>query len=237
MQSVGIRMWDGKKGWRCEQTDEVAGFRVDPEREIIYCGRRSAEISWGVFEGLMIHEVAVHVVRAQNGEQLGQAFKVGLPGSNDSEEGAGILLQSIWQDKPTDEIGRDYFRYLSVCYASGDLDGMHHNEQEVLDFITDIMAAQKQDGLHNEAERRRVRGMAAGAVEHVYRIFRGMPPGEVLVSNLSYLGGKIMMMGYMQASNNVRETIEELQQCKIDLLNQEHRALRDQALMIRQAER
>lgn len=217
-----IQKDDSLPGWVVEERTDVAGFRIQPQRRRVLCGRRTLEITQARFEQLMCHEVLIHVMRAENGRVKGySALQTGMPSSQEAEEGLGLLMEKLWAKKPIDEVGRDHYRYMTTAYAAGLLDGKMHSETETLDFITDIIAAcrpvNSRDFETNKIEARKA------AYDHVKRSFRGMPTGHRMLSNLSYLSGQLKMARYIEESTgDPSRLLAYLQQGKFNPLEQHH---------------
>lgn len=182
-------------GWDVVEDLERSGWVNEPGTKTAYSGKRSVEITWDSFGRLMVHEVGFHDMRAENGSKTGyEAAQIGMPGSNDTEEGMAILLESLWAGKDPDLLlGRDDFRYLAVAYAEGSLDEQKHTEQEVYEFVDTVMKA---SGL----ARYDSKGINAGALDHTRRAFRAMPEGKILRSNYAYRAGKIGAMRELGSS-------------------------------------
>jgi hypothetical protein len=223
MEHAGLPMKpERENGWEVIEREDVAGFRVEGNR--LLCGRRKKEITWPVFEKLMRHEVGVHVTRAENGHRLGyEALQSGLPGYQGAEESLGILMEKLGTDEPLDTIGRDHYRYLTVCYADGFLDGNPHAESETLRFVSRLFAAGKPGGLDNSEILATARKTT---FDHVKRAFRGMPEGKVMYSNLAYLAGKPEIIKIIADSNRpAAEVLHFLQSSKINPADPSHIAL------------
>lgn len=185
---------ENNNGWDTVEDLNRSGWVNDPATKNGYSGKRSTEITWESFGGLMVHEVGIHDIRAEQGSKTGyEAFQIGLPGSGEAEEGWGLILQQLWANKNPDLLGRDDFRYLGVAYAEGSLDGVGHTEQETYQFVDDILRA---SGLAKYD----AKGMNAGALDHTRRAFRGMPEGTILRSNYAYRAGKIAAIRQMSVS-------------------------------------
>lgn len=186
---------DDHEGWLAMKRADVTGFRIEPDKLRVLCGTRSKEITWEIFEQLMMHEIIIHVMRANNGHDYGyEALQNGMPGSQETEEGLGLLIENLWSGADLSSVGRDHFRYLAVCYADGSLDGQMHNETDTYDFVTHLMAGVKPGQTDGTVYQETVNGQRAPGYEHVERVFRGMPQGFVMYSNLSYLSGKLKMI-------------------------------------------
>ncbi|HJP80898.1 MAG TPA: hypothetical protein VJ841_00680 [Candidatus Saccharimonadales bacterium] len=209
------------EGWRSIKDEEAAGFKVEPDKRMIISGRRKTELTWPVFERLMLHEVEVHARRAENGYKKGyDALQNGLPGYQESEEGFGLLLENLWSGTSPDVLGRDHYRYLTVCYAAGILDGHVPTETESLAFVSDLIASKQSGGLTDEAM---ISAARKNGFDHVKRAFRGMPEGKVMLSNLAYLSGKLKMMTFLEGSDMPpAELLLYMQQGKIDPTNAKH---------------
>lgn len=227
METIGLEMAepsiidakdDNPDGlWTVIYDKSLSSFNVIATSKTVRSGDRKKPLDRLGFEKLMIHEVLVHVLRAENGARTGhRAFQKGLPGYSAAEEGTGLLMEALWSGENPDELGRDHFRYAAVAFASGVYDGVLHDEQETYEFTKALM---DKAGLDDPDELYR----------HVMRAFRGMPDGCRMRSNASYLDGKISMMQYLQERFDSGETVEGtfkfLQGAKIDPTNLEHTSL------------
>jgi hypothetical protein len=225
MERMNFQMkTEDTEGWDVVEDNKVAGFRVDPGVLRIVCGRRKKEITWPVFEKLMVHEVGDHATRAENGRKTGyDAMQNGLPGAQEFEEGLGLLMENIWTGDEIDTVGRDHFRYLTVCYADGFLDGNKHSEEESLRFVSRLMAARKPGGLGDEPV---LAASRKDGVDHVKRAYRGMPKGKIMHSNLAYLAGKIEAVTFIESSDlPARQLLPYLQQGKTNPTDPAHVSL------------
>jgi hypothetical protein len=184
-------------GWKCEDVgDKRAGFKTDPANRILECGKRRKEITWPAFERLMIHEVGVHATRAVNPARAGiKTLENGLAGYEDAEEGLAILFEKVWAGTAAKQgaIDRDHYRYLIGCYAAGQLDGAYHGPQETFDFAVALSvsnrfarAADYEDGKVIKDVEKEAR---SAMFEHVFRLYRGMPDGCIMLKDLSYFAG------------------------------------------------
>lgn len=221
-EELGIPLaHDDQEGWMIIERDDISGFKVEPKIKEFHIGKRKTEITEAVFEQLMLHEVIWHVTRAENGHRKGsRALATGLPGNAETEEGAGILLESLWSGKDLDVVGRDHFRYMAVAFASGVYDGQMHTEEETFSFITTIMVAQKPDSLHDDTAVKAARKLG---FDHVKRPFRGMPEGKRMMSNLAYLSGKLKMIEVLEDSDaDPRALLTYLQQGKFNPIDPTH---------------
>lgn len=215
-------------GWDVVEDLERSGWLTDPGTKTSYSGKRSLDVTWPSFSRLMMHEVVFHAGRAENGSRTGyDSLQTGLPGSNDSEEGVALLLETLWTGKDPDTLGRDDFRYLAVAYADGKLDGIKHNEQETYDFTYEVMknagfAKQDKDGIY------------AGALDHTRRAFRGMPEGKVMKSNYAYRTGKVGAIRTLSESKlSPRELFDRLLIGKYDDRNAEQSEIIDEIIASR----
>jgi hypothetical protein len=214
------------KGWSCQENLDRTGFFVNATKNILECGKRSDEITWDRFEELMMHEVEKHLISVQNARDKGAdaLASASMPGIADVEEGAGLVMETLWRGRSNASVGRDVFRYMAIAYADGLYDGVRHNEDESYQFIWEAMrfnsiANGKPD---NDAT---VRAARSGAYDHIYRAFRGMPRDEngdrkVLRRNAGYLLGSQKLITLINESDaDPAKVIEFLQQGKIDPTN------------------
>lgn len=174
---------DDVSKWKVRYDSSVSTFTVVPNRKEIVCGQRDRPLTRLQFEKMMMHEVVIHAWRQENGSNTGfPAMQTGLPGYLETEEGIGLLIESLWSGEDPDTVGRDHYRYVAVAYADGAFDSIKHSEQETFDLMVCLMDANgivdDTNELHN----------------HVMRIYRGMPADWRMHSNLSYLSGKIKAM-------------------------------------------
>lgn len=220
MRAYGIPMQpEVEDGWTVIRNEKITGFKVEPSLKQLHVGNRTNEITWPIFEQLMVHEVGVHVYRAQAGYDLNsRALANGLPGNAETEEGLGILVESLWSGKELDIVARDHFRYMAVAYASGGFDGELHDETSTYDFITHVMAAQKPGGVANPVQMQSSRKFG---FDHVKRAFRGMPKGKRMTSNYAYLSGKLKMIDELSKSTkSPKEQLAFMRQGKMDTTNE-----------------
>lgn len=227
MREIGMPMAeseDDHRGWLCLPDESFAGYKTVPARRRMYAGRFS-EPNWERFEELAIHEAVVHALRSENGAKTGvAALRVGLTGNAMVEEGLGILAEQLWRGKIKTELGRDEFRYIAVAYADGKVDGKPHTETETLRFVSSFMAAANiASGTKLDAENL-LKKKRSLAYDHVKRAYRGMPPGSVLRSNLSYKRGKVDAIQLIaDHSAPAAEVLDYLLQGKFNPLNDQHK--------------
>ncbi len=227
MCEIGLPMaenQDDYQGWLCEPDESFAGYRTNPAKRRMYAGRFSAP-SWSRFEELAIHEAVVHALRSENGAKIGaEAFRVGLPGNVMFEEGLGILFEQLWRGKIKIELARDDFRYITVAYADGHIDGEKHNETETMHFISSMMTAVEITNGASLDVNKLLDNARRLSYDHVRRAFRGMPPGTVLRSNLSYKHGKIEALKFVSAHPGISpaDLIDYLLDGKFSPVNKKH---------------
>jgi len=201
MRRTGLELTDDTTDtskWKVIYSEDETGFRVTPSEKKITCGKRKEPLTRLGFEKLMMHEVIIHVWRAENGSRSGfTALQTGLPGYLETEEGLGLLTESLWSGEDPDVLSRDHYRYAAVAFANGDYDGVKHNEQETHDFIRPLM---EQNGIGDNTDE---------LFLHVMRIFRGMPPEARMRSNASYLSGKELVMELLEEKFQAGEPIAQ----------------------------
>ena len=221
-QSTGLPIGEGNDAWSIVYDESVSSFSVNPASKTVRVGLRHVALTQLQFEKLMIHEIMIHAWRAENGSRTGYpAFQSGLPGYVESEEGTGILMESLWAREDPEQLSRDHFRYAVVSYASGVYDDTLHTEQETFEFAKQLMDdAQVKD--EDELAR------------HVMRVYRGMPEGCRMRSNATYLAGKIGMMRHLETAYREGASVDAvfrfLQAGKIDIDNPEQVTLLREAL-------
>lgn len=217
-------------GWVCEYNENSNGFRVKPKERKILCGKRTVEITWSRFEELMMHEVEIHVLRAENGYKA-DSFELatGLPGTSDAEEGTGLIMEQLWAGKVKDTVGRDDFRYLGIAYAYGVVDGQKHSKEETFDFLSRFMTVNSLVATSNLDEvdiASVVKKQRKLCFEHVFRMFRGMPEERVFLKDLGYYVGKHKLLQLLsETDKSPEEVIDYLQQGKFDPLNPIHQSV------------
>jgi len=216
-----------KSGWVCLSDSRRDGFQVQPNKKIILCGKRKKEITWGSFEELMLHEVGVHVDRAQNGHDSGfQPLEIGLDGYNTVEEGLGILYEQVWRGKASQpaKISRDHYRYILAAYATGEYDGTTHNKNETFRFIYSLiiantLATSTKEGVNQKVNSVKLNAMTE-AFEHVFRAYRGMPEGYILTGDAAYFCGKEKLIEMINAdSRSGAELVDYFSLGKFDPTN------------------
>lgn len=234
MEAQGIPL-DGptSNGWTTRYDKDVKGFRVDPNIREVVVGRRDEPLDQLGFEKLMMHEVVIHVTRAENGYQTGYpALQNGLPGNAEPEEGTGLVIESLWSGEPLNQVSREDYRYLVVCYSDGTMDGEKHSEEETYMFACDVMGLRPGD----ESSKQTGDMSLSQAGEHTLRAFRGMPPERRMYSNLAYLPGKLNMAAYINSSERpAADTLAWLQRGKSNPLDPEHEDIMEQVERIGRA--
>lgn len=225
-------------GWGVKETTERNGFFTRPEDRVIECGKRTKEITWPVFERLIVHEVGVHATRAENGYRAGsELLALGIGDYEDAEEGVAILFEKIWAGTATkaDLVDRDDYRYLVAAYAAGAIDGRPHDKNATFQFITklnllSLVANAHKKGIALDVEQTTIEAREA-MFEHVYRAFRGMPEGIVMTKDMLYKEGKVKLVHYINESKlSVQELYDFLTSGKFDPTNSEHLAIREAIL-------
>jgi hypothetical protein len=164
-------------------------------------GERIKQITWAPFEKLMVHEIGVHVTRAANAYSRGfNLAAAGWPGYEEGEEGLAIFCEKVWGRKAADAktIDRDHYRYIIGTYASGVLDGSYHSPDESYALAVRLKTMNL---LKQKIEKGRPIDMSQveekareDTFEHVYRFYRGMPPGEVFIKDIVYHAGYVKMV-------------------------------------------
>lgn len=199
--------------WKVIGGENETGFRIIPNEKKVICGTREKGLSKLGYEKMMVHEVMVHMWRAENGSRTGySALQTGLPGYLETEEGIGILMESLWSGENPEALSRDHFRYAAVAFAEGAYDGIKHSEQDVHDFIRPLM---ERNGFGDNKDE---------LFLNVMRVFRGMPANCRMHSNLSYLSGKIGAMKRIEekfgSGHSVDEVFDEFLEGKYDILSE-----------------
>jgi hypothetical protein len=209
-------------GWTVRYDEQARGFRVDPNPREVVVGARDRALTYDEFFELMMHEIVIHATRAQNGHSTGYgALRSGLPGYVEPEEGLGIVIQRLWAGDSLDDLALDHFRYAVLCYSDGVYDSEKHTEQETLDFAIDIM---ERSGYKDFADG--TLSIPNEAAMCTMRAFRGMPPERRMMSNLSYLAGKVEIAGLLEQSDkSPAEQLWKLQRGKTNPLDPKHEEL------------
>lgn len=233
---------DGSRtGWTVEETTERNGFSTRSENRVIECGKRSKEITWPVFERLMVHEVGVHATRAENGYQAGsELLALGIGDYEDAEEGVAILFEKIWAGTATNAnlVDRNDYRYLVAAYAVGAIDGQPHDKDATFLFITkldrlNLLANAQKKGEALDIEQATIEARET-MFEHVYRAFRGMPEGSVMTKDMLYKDGKIKLVGFVNENKlSIGELYGFLTSGKFDPTNDEHLAIREAIINVK----
>jgi len=217
------------KGWTCEPNPRRTGFFVNAGKNVLESGNRSVQITWARFEELMMHEVEIHMASTQNPRDIeaGALGSSSLPGIADVQEGTGMVAEILWKGVQKTEVpGRDVFRYMAVAYADGIYNGKKHTEQETYDFITSTMTLQGLKTGKDTDVSREMQKARQSSFDHVYRIYRGMPPGHILRRNAGYLMGKTKIIDVInETDKSPAEVFACFQQSKTDPTNPQHDAL------------
>jgi len=221
----GLRSEDGS-GWECVNDSRRTGFAVEPSTKKIMSGRRSVEITWKIFERLMVHEIGVHAIRAERGSQVGfQPLELGMAGYNGAEESLGKLFEDIWTNNTNfSKPERDHYRYISVSYALGVYDGVKHSVDETFKFMSGLRYLDKKlsKKFKNEPEEH-LKKSREDVFEHIFRAYRGMPEGVIMTSNLSYFAEKQALVDFINSSDlNGEELVEYLTRGKFNPLDNFH---------------
>ncbi|HET9850125.1 MAG TPA: hypothetical protein VFP35_00630 [Candidatus Saccharimonadales bacterium] len=206
------------QGWAVQFVgDARVGFYVDPTGKKVEVGNRTKEITWPAFEKLMIHEVGVHVTRAANAYSSGHNLAAaGWVQYENAEEGLAIICEKAWDGKAAEAgvIDRDHYRYIIGAFASGALDGNYHGPDDSfnlatrLSTISGLSTKLKQNKEINLAE---AESKARSAVfEHVFRFYRGMPDGLVMIKDIIYLDGANQLVKFLnQTDRPIAEVLDE----------------------------
>ena len=227
LREIGMPMardLDDHAGWLCVKDESFVGFKTNPSKKRILCGRFS-QITWERFEELMLHEGVAHARRSENGAASGvEALRTGLTGNASLEEGLGLLFEQLYRGRLTQNLGRDDFRYITIAYVDGKIDGEKHDETEALRFVSSCMLANEIAQGSSSSVAKTLAAKRGLGYDHVKRAFRGMPPGKTHHANLSYKQGKIDAMRLIANSNaSAAELIDYVMQAKFNPLNAEHK--------------
>lgn len=227
MREIGLPMAadiDDHAGWLCDEDDSFTGFKTSPSSRRITRGRFS-KITWERFDELALHEGVVHAERSENGAATDvEAMRTGLTGNSSFEEGLGLLMEQLFRGKVDQGLSRDDFRYLTIAYADGHVDGQPHDETDSVRFISSFMAASGVADGSPKPIADILKSKRSLAYDHVKRAFRGMPPGKTLHSNLSYKQGKIDVISFIASSEaSAAEILDYLLQAKFNPLDPEHK--------------
>ncbi len=114
----------GIKGWVVEYSTKTLTTVMPIERKILVPANRT--FSRNEMKRLVVHEIGVHVLRAQNGHtQPLDIFLSGFPRNTETEEGLAVYMEKLTGMLESDKL-RDYAgRVLSIHYM---LEGLSFSE-------------------------------------------------------------------------------------------------------------
>lgn len=221
-----------EKGWKVEDVGPPRiGFAVIPEQKIVEHGTRTIPATWRSMEGLLIHEIERHVASAQAGHEVKFVpLAVGLPNSEDAEEGIAKTYQKAWDGTASKKglATLDHYRYLIGSYGYGSLDGQYHNADETFRFISrlkelELLSNPKNSQNTPEEITKKARKQM---FEQVYRAYRGMPDDLVFIKDLAYLSGTVKIAELINQSHMpADELVGYLNRGKFDPTNPEHQKI------------
>ena len=217
------------EGWTCVPNPNRRGFFVNLITSQLECGLRDRAPTWDEFDALMMHEVEVHIVRAQNARDKNLPFLAsGLPGSSDAEEGIGVMFANLMRGTNSEDLEGEHYRYIGIAFAEGIMDNRPHNETETYRLLRKFIkfTSSLETSSSKEAAIESDDQPAKDAFDTVKRIFRGMPPGKKLWKDGGYLPGKQMIQRMIaESKSSAAEIIDYIQQGKFDPSNPDDRGV------------
>jgi len=208
--------------WTVERNDEKDSLSVVAGSKKILVGMRRANVQPQQLKALFAHEVLVHGLRGVNGQKTSKELGNGLPGYLDAEEGFGVFVEYAVSGKISE---KNVDRYIDIAYALGQIDGMQHTRQELIDH-----AMKRATKRNDKAEQKKApEDLAKEVYAHVNRIYRGSLGNEhvgVFTKDISYHKGFIEMARYIQeqveSGNTIDDIIAFLSSGKFDPTNSRH---------------
>lgn len=193
--------WNDWRVVRCEEKDSLSVIAGDKK---ILVGLQRANMKSKQLEPLFAHEVLIHAQRGLNGAKRGKELQTGLPGYLDFEEGLGVFVEYALSGEVSE---KNIDRYLDIAYALGQLDGVEHTRQELLDRTF------KRANTRNEKFRRgkSTEDITKEVYAHVNRIYRGSLGNKyigIFTKDIAYYKGFLETGGYITAQLEAGKTIE-----------------------------
>ena len=174
-----------------DETGKQNSLNTSQEEKIVWipCDERLKEraepFTADKMHALAVHEVGVHALRRERGEQLPIALAgLGLTNYLESEEG----LTTAWEQKILGAYPRyrSWVRYLAMAYACGNLTGEERDFRDTFEFLTFLLALENPSRSENWCRNQ--------AWKHAWRIFRGstgQTPGALFMKDQVYREGNI----------------------------------------------
>ena len=208
--------------WTVERNDEKDSLSVVAGSEKILVGMRRANVQPQQLKALFAHEVLVHGLRGVNGQKTSKELGTGLPGYLDAEEGFGVFVEYAISGKISE---KNVDRYVDIAYALGQIDGIQHTRQELIDH-----AMKRATERNEKAEQKKTQDdLLKEVYAHVNRIYRGSLGNEhvgVFTKDISYHKGFIEIARYIQEQLDNGNTIDDimgfLSSGKFDPTNRRH---------------
>jgi len=208
--------------WTVERNDEKDSLSVVAGSKKILVGMRRANVQPQQLKALFAHEVLVHGLRGVNGQKTSKELGNGLPGYLDAEEGFGVFVEYAISGKISE---KNVDRYVDIAYALGQIDGVQHARQELIDH-----AMKRATERNEKSEQKKTQDdLVKEVYAHVNRIYRGSLGNEhvgVFTKDISYHKGFIEMARYIQEQldngNTIDDIMDFLSSGKFDPTNRRH---------------
>ncbi|HET8574556.1 MAG TPA: tyrosine/phenylalanine carboxypeptidase domain-containing protein [Candidatus Paceibacterota bacterium] len=203
--------------WRVKLSDRAAAIFLRYDKKTIYIPR-NRRVSRSYVEGLLEHEIGVHLTRHLNGLKSPlRLLSSGLAGYLKGEEGMAAYFE--WRKDPQYLPG--VRNYIAVCLATGMVE-KDLGFREVFEFLKEYFVLFQIPG--NEAG-----GRAAEeyAWTRAYRVFRGTTGNG---KNTCFTRDLMYFQGFKEIESLVKEESPEMERFfagKYDPANQKHRDILD----------
>lgn len=224
-----LRQHDGAgwEGWKVVLDPNAAAISPHAIAKVLKVPAVREPASLAEAQGLVAHELLVHVLRGKNGAKLSdKTFAEGLPGYLESEEGLGILAEQAITGALPDKA---YDRYVDIGLALG-MAGEQKTRQELfkISFARQLVRMQLR-GTYDES----MRGSLERKVwRHVARIYRGGPGDSldahqaIFTRDIAYYAGYKKMLAYIIAERtsgkSAAEIFNYISSAKFDPTNPQH---------------
>lgn len=120
------------KHWSIEVKPSFSTMAVDRINKVVSVGTDRRFDYQHQVEGLLAHEILVHVLRTINGSQISEELGHGLPNTEEFEEGLGVVVEAAVAGFIPDRITE---RYLDIAWALGSIDGVPSSRPDMFKLI------------------------------------------------------------------------------------------------------
>jgi hypothetical protein len=192
-----LAVTEGDEGWREWSVEfvEKDSLSVVSSKKIIRIGINRISESAQDMQQLLAHELLAHALRAQHAEKFHDSrLSTGLPGYLDTEEGLGIVHETLISGKVPAKAAD---RYMDIGIAKGLL-GRQPTRKELINIVALRFEVREPGG--KDFEKR--------AKAHINRLYRGTLGDESPERHGVFTKDAVYYVGYLKMRDYINSAIE-----------------------------